>query len=64
MSMNFNEAFRSQSLAERVEGIMCGDLIVVYTDSITIDFDFGKFLAEFPIGGNMLLDFENACQYQ
>ena len=55
--MNLNEAFWPQSLVEGVEGIMCGNFIVFYTDSITIDFDFGQLLAKFPIGRNTLFDF-------
>lgn len=62
--MNLNEVLLSQSLAQHLEGIMCGHSIAVYTHSITIDFDFGQLLAEFPIKGNTLFDFENACPHR
>ena len=58
--MDLDEAFRPQSLAQRVKGIMCGNLIVAYTDSITIDLDFGQLLAEFPIGRDTFFNFEIA----
>ena len=50
MLMDLEKSFRSQSLAECVEGIVCGDIVVTDTDGFAIDPDLTQFVTEFSIG--------------
>ena len=60
--MNLNKALRSQTTAQRIEGVMRRDHAALDTDRLAIDLDLGEFLAELSIGGNAFFDLENACE--
>ena len=50
MLMDLKKPFRPQSLAERMEGVVCRDLVAADTDGVTIYSDLRQFVAEFSIG--------------
>ena len=62
--MDLSKTFRPQPVAQRVKGVVRGDLASADADGFAVDMDLGQLLTEFPIRGDTFFDLENTCHHQ